>query len=93
VTDPRTNQPIPAPPSGLKPTPVQNRVPWGSPERADYIREWYRLGYDTPAEGWSKYDIHHIIPREFGGTNDFANLVPVLRDAHQLLLNVWWMGY
>ncbi|MFZ6018219.1 MAG: HNH endonuclease [Chloroflexota bacterium] len=32
---------------------------------------------------WNLYDIHHIIPRQYGGTNAFENLVPVLRDVHQ----------
>ncbi len=38
------------------------------------------------------YDIHHIVPREYGGTNAFENLVPVLRSAHQQF-NAWWRGY
>jgi len=43
--------------------------------------------------GWEQYDIHHIIPREYGGTNVFDNLVPVLREIHQQELNTWWRGY
>jgi 5-methylcytosine-specific restriction endonuclease McrA len=43
--------------------------------------------YDGP------HDIHHIIPREYGGTNDFNNLVPVLRTVHQQEFNPWWMNY
>lgn len=31
----------------------------------------------TKRGGWAEYDIHHIKPREYGGTNDFWNLVPV----------------
>ena len=47
----------------------------------------------APEGGWSQYDIHHIIPREYGGTNDFSNLTPVLRSVHQTGFNPWWMGY
>jgi hypothetical protein len=33
--------------------------------------------------GWDMYDMHHILPRKYGGTNDFWNLVPALRSIHQ----------
>ncbi|WP_390624072.1 HNH endonuclease signature motif containing protein [Fodinicola feengrottensis] len=57
------------------------------------MKEWYNQGYATPEGGWSRYDIHHIIPREYGGTNDFNNLVPVLRTVHQQEFNPWRMNY
>jgi hypothetical protein len=50
-------------------------------------------GYQTPRGGWSAYDIHHIKPREYGGTNDFDNLVPIPRDVHQQQFNRWWSSY
>jgi hypothetical protein len=93
VIDPRTGQPIPAPPNNLQRVPPEQRVVWGIKERAEFIRQWYELGYDTPVGGWDQYDIHHIIPKEYGGTNAFDNLVPVLRDVHQQQLNPWWQSY
>jgi RHS repeat-associated protein len=93
VTDLRTGEPIPAPPSGLTRVPVSDRVPWGPQERGAFIKQWYDQGYQTPEGGWGQYDIHHIIPREYGGTNDFENLTPVLRTVHQTGFNPWWMGY
>jgi hypothetical protein len=39
------------------------------------------------------YDIHHITPREFGGTNDFWNLVPVERSIHQTQFNPFWSQF
>jgi hypothetical protein len=48
---------------------------------------------ETPPGGWAAYDIHHIRPREYGGTNAFDNLVPVLRDVHQNQFNPWWRNY
>jgi HNH endonuclease len=87
VIDPRTGESIQAPPPGLTKVPVSERVPWGAQERGAYIKEWYDQGNSTPEGGWSNYDIHHIIPRECGGTNDFDNLVPVLRDVHQQQFN------
>jgi hypothetical protein len=89
VVDPRTG----APPSGLAKVPVSDRVPWGAQERGAFIKSWYDQGYSTPEGGWSQYDIHHIIPREYGGTNEFDNLVPVLRTVHQQEFNPWWLNY
>jgi HNH endonuclease len=77
----------------LTKVPVSDRVPWGPQERGAFIKQWYDQGYSTPQGGWSEYDIHHIIPREYGGTNDFGNLTPVLRTVHQTEFNPWWMGY
>ncbi|NEQ26428.1 MAG: HNH endonuclease [Microcoleus sp. SIO2G3] len=54
----------------------------GRKERGEYIAEWYRTGYDTPPRDWQLYDIHHIKPREYGGSNDFENLVHILRQVH-----------
>ena len=55
-----------------------------------FIAEWSRRGYATPRGGWARYDIHHIQPLEFGGTNDFWNLVPVERGTHSRLFNDFW---
>jgi RHS repeat-associated protein len=93
VLDPRTSEPIPAPGSGLAKVPVGDRAPWGAQERGAFIKEWYDRGYSTPEGGWAKYDIHHITPREYGGTNDFNNLAPVLRGTHQQEFNAWWRDY
>jgi hypothetical protein len=93
VIDPRTGEPIHFPGEGLQKVPVSERVTWGAQERGAFIKEWYDRGYPTPEGGWSGYDIHHIQPREYGGTNDFDNLVPVPRDVHQQQFNPWWREY
>jgi RHS repeat-associated protein len=93
IVDPRTGQPIPAPPDNLKKIPVEQRVEWGSQQRYEFIKEWHDRGYPTPNGGWDQYEIHHIIPREYGGTNDFENLVPVKSDFHQNVINNWWKYY
>ncbi len=41
----------------------------------------------------AQYDIHHIHPREFGGTNDFWNLVPVERASTHKLFNTLWREF
>ncbi len=55
----------------------------------EYIKQWIDNGYPEPPGGWDPYDIRHILPREYGGTNDFWNLVPVERDLHQQILTPW----
>lgn len=93
VTDPRTGEPIPSPPNDLEIVPQSERVNWTNSDRADFIREWHERGFAEPEGGWSNYDIHHITPREYGGTNNFENLVPVERGIHQQELNPWWQFY
>lgn len=58
-----------------------------------FIKQWYDRGFSTPEGRWPGYDIHHIVLREYGGTNPFENLVPVDRSVHQSEFNPWWRGY
>jgi hypothetical protein len=89
INDPRTGNPIPFPEGNLVEVNKADRVPWGREQRGEYIREWHKRGYSTPPGGWGGYDIHHIKPREFGGTNDFDNLVSVPRNRHREFNTFW----
>jgi len=93
VVDPRSGRAISFPSAIREVAPRAERVAWGTKERGEFIAEWYRRGYETPRGGWANYDIHHIQPREFGGTNDFWNLVPVERGTHQDQLNAFWREF
>ncbi|NUQ79951.1 MAG: HNH endonuclease, partial [Polyangiaceae bacterium] len=93
VMDLRTGKPIPFPGESAQKVAKSARVSWGLKERGAYISEWYRRGYATPEGGWDKYDIHHILPREYGGGNDFWNLVPVSRGAEHELFNSFWRQF
>lgn len=93
ILDPRTGEPIPFPTGPMKLVPKSERVSWTTDERGAFIAEWYKRGLKTPPGGWKKYDIHHIRPREYGGTNDFDNLVPVERGLHQSEFNAFWRDY
>jgi hypothetical protein len=93
VLDTRTGRTIQFPSGIEKVVPQAQRVSWGAKERGEFIGEWYRRGYETPRGGWDKYDIHHIKPREFGGTNEFWNLTPVLRGTHQEAFNSFWREF
>jgi len=88
--DPRTGKEVPFPEGNTTPVPKENRVEWDNYKRADFIAQWMKDGYPAPDDGWGKVDIHHILPRERGGTNDFWNLVPVDRDVHQQQFSPWW---
>jgi len=97
VTDLKTGQPIPMPDSLVQGTtqrvPPAQRVTWNMMERGAFIREWYNRGFPDPPGSWADYDIHHILPREFGGTNVFENLTPVERSVHQSQFTAWWNRY
>ncbi|AUS29892.1 HNH endonuclease [Rhodococcus erythropolis] len=36
--------------------------------------------------------MHHILPRKYGGTNEFWNLVPLPTSIHALFTR-WWEFY
>lgn len=88
VIDPRTGSKITLPHVN-EIVPEGARVSWGRIERATFIKEWHSRGFPRPKGGWGVYDIHHITPRAYGGTNDFWNLVPVERNTHKLFNNFW----
>lgn len=52
-----------------------------------------RSSKDRVPGGWADYDIHHIIPLEYGGTDAFENLVPAPRDSAQQEFNTWWRDH
>jgi filamentous hemagglutinin len=85
---------VPFPEGPLRRVPAADRVPPLGESLKNAYRAWYNRKFGgPPSGGWDIYDIHHNKPRQFGGTNDFDNLVPVLRETHQQKLNVWWMFY
>ncbi|MFJ9863701.1 putative T7SS-secreted protein [Streptomyces sp. NPDC101165] len=93
ITDPRTGWPVPYPGDGFSVVDKADRVVWDGNARAAYIKEWYDRGYGDLSQPWKEYDIHHILPREYGGTNDFSNLVPLLRQAEHQPFTSWWRNY
>ena len=73
--------------------PKENRVPWDSSvQRGIYIAHYIGT-YGNPPWKWVDYDIHHVIPREYGGSNANSNLFPLIRNVHQKVLNPWWSAY
>jgi hypothetical protein len=94
IMDPRTGSTVPFPSGTLQRIDRSLKVTWDSvTDRYAYIKEWYDRGFKDPPRPWGDYDIHHILPKEFGGTNDFWNLVPVERDFHIKIVTPWWNAF
>jgi hypothetical protein len=73
-------------------TKVSNPVKWTTADRDKY-KKWYEQTYaNGDVLDWSKVQVHHIIPRAYGGTNDYSNLMPLPFEVH-LLYNRWWANY
>lgn len=68
----------------LKKIPEEDRVVWNSTTRKQYAD---RLGVDLTG-----YDVHHIIPRAYGGTNADSNLIPLEPSDHTTVTS-WWVNY
>lgn len=68
--------------------PKPSRVKWDKTSRK-YYRLWVENTYGVPTGGWLNYQIHHIIPQEYGGNNNYSNLVPLEVSIHKQF-NRWW---
>ncbi|MCU5186784.1 HNH endonuclease [Bacillus cereus] len=71
---------------------ADNPVDWDSYKRGAYIAQYIDT-YGNPGWDWSEADIHHVIPRAYGGNNSFDNLFPLPRQIHQQIVNPWWSAY
>ncbi|MFS8602541.1 HNH endonuclease [Priestia megaterium] len=76
----------------MKAVPIEKRVPWNNTLRGQYIKKFIDT-YGDPKWDWSTADIHHVVPREYGGTNNFSNLYPLTRELHQQVVSPWWVNY
>lgn len=77
--------------------PPEDQVPRDENLRYKFIK-YYVETYGDPKKknsnfDWGDYDIHHIIPLDHGGTNDFGNLIPLKREFHQQNVTPWWTNY
>ena len=64
--------------------PASDRVPWGSSQKTAYANY---LGVDLTG-----YDVYHIVPRQYGGTNAYSNLIPLSPSDHHTVSS-WWTNY
>jgi hypothetical protein len=63
---------------------------WTTTDRNKY-RNWYNDNYRDL--NWSNYEVHHIRPRNYGGTNSNTNLIPLPTDFHRKVVSPWWTNY
>lgn len=90
-TDKQSGLNILAPPNAfIKWVPKEKRVKWGNKERQAY-RDWYDKKYGKKT--WVKFEIHHQLPREYGGGNQTSNLIPIDVNFHRKEVNPWWASY
>ncbi|MGE6489913.1 hypothetical protein [Paenisporosarcina sp. NPDC076898] len=76
--------------------PVDKRVPRELvPYRANYIK-YYEKTYGIPKFNWSDYEVHHVVPLQYGGTHSMLNLFGLTIYIHQKVVhgnNGWWSNY
>ncbi|GMK40428.1 hypothetical protein PCCS19_34840 [Paenibacillus sp. CCS19] len=58
----------------------------------DNFKTWYDKTYGYVDWVTTKGEIHHILPLQYGGTNDYSNLIPLYPDKHLQFTN-WWKSY
>jgi len=70
--------------------PKANRVKWTTTTRTKYRQWWEGLYNGGQLFPWTGIDIHHIIPKEYGGNNTYNmgnrlddNLIPLSKPVHQ----------
>lgn len=63
---------------------------WTTTDRNKY-RNWYDDNYRDI--NWSNYEVHHIRPRAYAGTNSNSNLIPLPTDFHRKVVSPWWTNY
>lgn len=68
-----------------------NSIAWNG--RNAYIK-WFNNKYNNGKNpwDWSGYEIHHIRPRQYGGTNEYSNLIPLPKNIHTTF-TTWWRNY
>lgn len=77
----------------LKQVPAGERVTWNAAKRIKYIK-WFKKKYSVgKSMDWSKYEIHHMKPIKYGGTNKYSNLIPLPKKIHQGSVSPWWLAY
>jgi hypothetical protein len=68
-------------------------ISWTTTDRNKYTA-WYDNTYPNHSWIWNNgtVEIHHIRPRNYGGTNDYSNLVPIPTQRHYDVSS-WWTNY
>ncbi|MFI8716241.1 HNH endonuclease signature motif containing protein [Brevibacillus brevis] len=93
--DPQSNIKLIKPDADMVPQKREREV-----DREAYKKRYE--GYFGPPQyfSWNEVAIHHMIPLEYYGSNDFDNLIPLLKDGYKndyILIHEevtdWWRSY
>ncbi|MCM3112032.1 hypothetical protein [Lederbergia lenta] len=63
---------------------------WTTSKRNKYL-DWYESKYGKITR--TDYEIHHIRPRVYYGSNDYSNLIPLKKTYHKKTVSPWWTNY
>jgi len=75
--------------------PIEKRVDRNAlPYRSNYII-YYKKIFGDPKWNWADYDVHHVVPLEYGGNHNMSNLFALKRSIHQNVVHGggWWKNY
>lgn len=92
-TDVESGKEMRFPTLGLKVVDKEQRVRWTDTERKAFKTEYEKRYNNGKSMDWTGIEIHHIDPREYGGTNNFNNLIPLPKEFHRKQVNSWWKNY
>lgn len=85
-TDKISGKSVSEPYTAWKKEQIYNRV-----NVKDPYKKWYDSTYSTNLN-LTGYDVHHIRPLAYGGSNDVSNLIHLQATFHQKITN-WFAGY
>ena len=66
-------------------------IGWTTNDRNKFI-EWYNKTYPN-VYNWDLNHVHHVRPRNLGGTNAYSNLMPLPKTFHTGTVSPWFVNY
>lgn len=69
----------------------KNQKPRDPSFRSNYI-SWFEKKYPKANVNWGNYEIHHIRPLLYGGSNDVSNGIALTKSQHNDYTS-WWKNY
>lgn len=82
-----TNKSVKVPPTNY----TVNQVKRDPSFRNKYI-SWFKKNYPNANVNFSSYEIHHMRPLQYGGSNSISNGIALKKSQHDAY-TLWWKGY
>ncbi len=86
-TEPYTGKTVTVPPTGYR---IYNNKR-NSSFRKNYI-SWFEKKYPKANINWKNYEIHHMRPLKYGGSNNISNGIALTKAQHNKY-TTWWLSY